>query len=141
MTDFVLIHGAWHGSWCWTRVRRLLAAGAHRVFTPTLTGVGERSHLLSRDVGLDTHVADVANLMIWEDLRDIVLVGHSYGGVVVRHVADRMPDRIRSLPYPKSRSIRSRSPATSSASSAARSARPSPCWSRKNCLPAIAACW
>jgi pimeloyl-ACP methyl ester carboxylesterase len=68
MTDYVLIHGAWHGSWCWTRVRRLLAAGAHRVFTPTLTGVGERSHLLSRDVGLDTHVADVANLMIWEDL-------------------------------------------------------------------------
>ncbi|HEX3395476.1 MAG TPA: alpha/beta fold hydrolase, partial [Steroidobacteraceae bacterium] len=59
MTDYVLIHGAWHGSWCWTRVRHLLAAGAHRVFTPTLTGVGERSHLLSRDVGLDTHVADV----------------------------------------------------------------------------------
>jgi pimeloyl-ACP methyl ester carboxylesterase len=80
-------------------VRRLLAAGAHRVFTPTLTGVGERAHLLSRDVGLDTHVADVANLMIWEDLRDVVLVGHSYGGVVVRHVADRIPDRIRSLVY------------------------------------------
>jgi len=99
MTDYVLIHGAWHGSWCWARVRRLLAAGAHRVFTPTLTGVGERSHLLSRDVGLDTHVADVANLMIWEDLRDIVLVGHSYGGFVARHVADRMPDRIRSLIY------------------------------------------
>src|SRR5713226_7268383 len=54
MTDYVLIHGAWHGSWCWARVRRLLAAGAHRVFTPTLTGVGERSHLLSREVGLDT---------------------------------------------------------------------------------------
>ena len=99
MTDYVLIHGAWHGSWCWARVRRLLAAGAHRVFTPTLTGVGERSHLLSRDVGLDTHVADVANLMIWENLRDIVLIGHSYGGVVARHVADRMPDRIRSLIY------------------------------------------
>ena len=99
MTDYVLIHGAWHGSWCWTRVRRLLAAGAHRVFTPTLTGLGERSHLLSRDVGLDTHVADVANLMIWEDLRDIVLVGASYGGIVARHVADRMPDRIRSLVY------------------------------------------
>ncbi len=67
------------------------------MFTPTLTGVGERSHLLSRDVDLDTHVADVANLMIWEDLRDVVLVGHSYGGCVVRQVADRMPDRIRSL--------------------------------------------
>src|SRR5260370_36369022 len=99
MTDFILIHGAWHGSWCWTRVHRLLAAGGHRVFTPTLTGLGERSHLLSRDVGLDTHVADAANLMIWEDLRETVLVGHSYGGAVVRHVADRMPERIRSLIY------------------------------------------
>src|SRR5258708_39531274 len=99
MTDYVLIHGAWHGSWCWARVRRLLAAGAHRVFTPTLTGVGERFHLLSRDVGLDTHVADVANLMIWENLRDIVLVGHSYGGVVVRQGAGRLPDPIRSLIY------------------------------------------
>jgi pimeloyl-ACP methyl ester carboxylesterase len=99
MTDFVLIHGAWHGSWCWARVRRRLAAEAHRVFTPTLTGLGERSHLLSRDVDLDTHVTDVANLTIWEDLRDIVLVGHSYGGLVARHVADRMPERIRSLVY------------------------------------------
>ncbi len=79
-------------------MRHLLAAEAHGVFTP-LTGVGERSHLLSRDVGLDTHIADVANLMIWEDLRDIVLVGHSYGGVVVRHVADRLSNRIRSLIY------------------------------------------
>ena len=68
-------------------------------FMTTLTGLGERSHLLSRDVGLDTHIADVANLMIWEDLRDIVLVGASYGGIVARHVADRMPDRIRSLVY------------------------------------------
>ena len=99
MTDYVLIHGGWHGSWCWTRVRRLLVAEGHRVFTPTLTGIGERSHLLSRDVGLDTHIADVANLMIWEDLRDIVLVGHSYGGVVARHVADQMAGRIRSLVY------------------------------------------
>jgi pimeloyl-ACP methyl ester carboxylesterase len=63
MTDYVLIHGAWHGSWCWAHVRRLLAAGAHRVFTPTLTGVGERSHLLSRDVDLDTHIADAARLL------------------------------------------------------------------------------
>src|SRR4030088_2069246 len=99
MTDFILIHGAWRGSWPWPRVRRLLSAGARGVSSPTLTGVGERSHLLSRDVGLDTHVADVANLMIWEDLRDIVLVGASYGGIVARHVADRMPDRVRSLVY------------------------------------------
>jgi hypothetical protein len=68
-------------------VRHLLAAKAHGVFTPTLTGVGERSHLLSRDVGLDTHVADVANLMIWENLRDVVLVGHSYGGLWCRSSA------------------------------------------------------
>jgi pimeloyl-ACP methyl ester carboxylesterase len=99
MTDYVLIHGAWHGSWCWTRVRRLLAAEGHRVFTPTLTGLGERSHLLCREVGLDTHIADLANLMIWEELRDIVLLGHSYGGIIARHVADRMPERIRLLVY------------------------------------------
>jgi pimeloyl-ACP methyl ester carboxylesterase len=99
MTDFVLVHGAWHGGWCWARVRRLLAQQGHGVFTPTLTGLAERSHLLSRQVDLETHIADVANLLVWEDLRDIVLVGHSYGGVIVRHVADRMRDRIRSLVY------------------------------------------
>src|SRR6195256_2753188 len=94
-----MIHGAWHGSWCWKRVRDLLTAEGHRVFTPTLTGLGERCHLLSRDVGLDTHIMDVVNLLIWEELRDIVLIGHSYGGIVVRHVADRLPDRVRSLVY------------------------------------------
>ncbi|MGY3607483.1 MULTISPECIES: alpha/beta fold hydrolase [unclassified Bradyrhizobium] len=99
MTDYVLIHGAFHGSWCWTRVRRLLASKGHRVFTPTLTGLGEPSHLLSPEVSLGTHIADVTNLMVWEELRDIVLVGHSYAGFVVRHVADRMSDRIRSLIY------------------------------------------
>jgi pimeloyl-ACP methyl ester carboxylesterase len=99
MTDFVLVHGAWHGSWSWSRVRDLLATQGHRVFTPTLTGLGERSHLLSRDVGLDTHIADVTSLMRWEELGDVVLVGHSYGGIVVRHVADQMPDRVRALVY------------------------------------------
>src|ERR1700716_2321163 len=94
-----MIHGAWHGSWCWKRVRDLLTAEGHRIFTPTLTGLGERCHLLSRDVGLDTHIMDVVNLLIWEDLRDIVLIGHSYGGTVVRHVVDRLPDRVRSLVY------------------------------------------
>src|SRR3982074_954430 len=94
-----MIHGAWHDSWCWKRVRDLLTAEGHRVFTPTLTGLGERGHLLSRDVGLDTHIMDVVNLLIWEDLRDIVLIGHSYGGIVVRHVVDRLPDRVRSLVY------------------------------------------
>src|SRR5712672_1898240 len=99
MTDYVLIHGAWHGSWCWARVRRLLAAGAHRVFTPTLTGVGERSHLLSRHVNLDTHIGDVVNLIRWEELSDVVLCGHSYGGCVVSGVADRVPNRIGALVY------------------------------------------
>ena len=99
MTDFVLVHGAWHGSWCWARVRDRLTAAGHRVFTPTLTGLGERSHLLSPDVGLDMHILDVANLIRWEGLHDIVLVGHSYGGVVVRHVADRMAEHVRALVY------------------------------------------
>ena len=99
MADFVLVHGAWHGSWCWKRLRDVLRTSGHRVFTPTLTGLGERSHLLSRDIGLQTHVADVANLLVWEELNNIVLVGHSYGGIVVRNVADRMPERIGALVY------------------------------------------
>lgn len=99
MTDFVLVHGAWHGSWCWARVRDLLAAQGHRVFTPTLSGLGERSHLLSPAIDIETHVLDVANLIRWEELCDIVLVGHSYGGVIVRHVADRLPERIATLVY------------------------------------------
>src|SRR3989441_11200796 len=99
MTSFVLIHGAWHGSWCWKRVRRLLQAQGHDVFTPTLTGVGERSHLLSRDVNLETHILDVVNLIRWEELSDIVLCGHSYGGCVINGVAERVPGRIRFLVY------------------------------------------
>ncbi|MDE1993840.1 MAG: alpha/beta hydrolase [Rhizobiaceae bacterium] len=99
MPDIVLVHGAWHGSWCWKRVRNILAAGGHQVYTPTLTGLADRRHLLSRDVGLKTHVADVANLIEFEDLRDVVLVGHSYGGAVVTCVADQLSDRISSLIY------------------------------------------
>jgi pimeloyl-ACP methyl ester carboxylesterase len=99
MTHYLLVHGAWHGGWCWGRVRQRLTAQGHQVFTPTLTGLADRSHLLSREVGLETHVQDVANLITWEILSDVVLVGHSYAGTVVRHVADRMPDRIRSLVY------------------------------------------
>src|SRR4051812_33029796 len=99
VTDYVLVHGAWCGSWIWKRVRDRLAAAGHRVFTPTLTGLGERSHLLDRRLGVQTHIDDVANLLVWEDLRDVVLVGHSYAGFVVRHIADRMPERLRSLVY------------------------------------------
>jgi pimeloyl-ACP methyl ester carboxylesterase len=99
MATFVLVHGAWHGSWCWKRVRKALQAQGHDVFTPTLTGVGERSHLLSRQVNLDTHISDVENLMRWEDLSEVVLCGHSYGGCVIGGVADRVPERIRALVY------------------------------------------
>ena len=96
---FVLVHGAWHGSWCWSRVRRLLQQQGHDVFTPTLTGVGERSHLLSEQVDLQTHILDVLNLVEWEELNDFVLCGHSYGGMIVTAVADRIPERLRSLVY------------------------------------------
>ena len=99
MSTFVLVHGAWHGSWCWKRVRLLLQAQGHQVFTPTLTGVGERSHLLSPHIGLETHIDDVVNLIRWEELTGVVLCGHSYGGCVIRGAADRVPGRIGSLVY------------------------------------------
>ena len=99
MPTFVLVHGAWHGSWCWKRVRKALQAHGHEVFTPTLTGVGERSHLLAPQVNLDTHIDDVVNLIQWEELSDVVLCGHSYGCCVISGVTDRIPDRIRELVY------------------------------------------
>jgi len=99
MATFVLVHGAWHGSWCWKRVRRALQARGHDVFTPTLTGVGERSHLLSRDVNLETHIDDITNVIRWEELSDVVLCGHSYGGAVISGVADRVPKQIGALVY------------------------------------------
>ena len=77
---FLLIHGAWHGGWCWRRVSDLLEKKGHKVFSPTLTGVGERSHLMSKDINLDTHITDIVNVIKWEDLEDICLVVHSYGG-------------------------------------------------------------
>jgi pimeloyl-ACP methyl ester carboxylesterase len=94
---FVLVHGAWHGGWCWRQVRPLLKG--HEVFTPSLTGLGERSHLARPDVDLDTHIADVVSLLEMEDLRDVVLVGHSYGGMVITGAADRAHQRIRRLVY------------------------------------------
>ncbi len=96
---FVLVHGAWHGGWCWRRVAdRLLAAG-HRVYCPTLTGLGERAHLLAPAVGLDTHIADVVGLLEAEELAEVVLVGHSYAGIVITGVADRVKARLRRLVY------------------------------------------
>jgi pimeloyl-ACP methyl ester carboxylesterase len=99
MTTFVLVHGAWHGSWCWKRVRKALQSAGHDVFTPTLTGVADRSHLASPEVDLDTHIADVANLIRWEELDDVVLCGHSYAGCVISGVADKVPERIGALVY------------------------------------------
>jgi len=99
MATFVLVHGAWHGSWCWAPVRRALIAQGHQVFTPTLTGVGERSHLLSRDIDLQVHVDDIANLIRWEELDEVILCGHSYGGCVIGGAADAVPDRIAALVY------------------------------------------
>jgi pimeloyl-ACP methyl ester carboxylesterase len=99
MVDFVLVHGTWGGGWQWGAVAARLRAAGHRVFTPTLTGLGEREHLVTPATGLDTHIDDVANVMAWEGLRDIVLAGTSYGGLVISGVADRMPERIRTLVY------------------------------------------
>jgi pimeloyl-ACP methyl ester carboxylesterase len=91
---FVLVHGAWHGGWCWRRVADRLRGRGHAVFAPTLTGLGERAHLLGPAVNLDTHIADVTNLIHHEELRDVVLVGHSYGGFVISGVAERMEGTI-----------------------------------------------
>ena len=96
----VLVHGAWHGGWCYRDVARLLRALGHEVYTPTLTGLGERSHLQQLiAVNLETHVQDIINVVLWEDLTEIVLVGHSYGGMVITGVADRLPERIARLVY------------------------------------------
>jgi pimeloyl-ACP methyl ester carboxylesterase len=99
MATFVLVHGAWHGGWCWRRVTPLLRAAGHEVHAPTLTGLGERAHLLTPAVDLETHVRDVLGLLDCEDVTDAVLVGHSYGGMVVTAVADRTPERLAHVVY------------------------------------------
>lgn len=96
---FVLVHGAWHGGWCWRRVADRLHSAGHVVFTPTLTGLGERSHLMRAGIDLSTHIADVVNVMKWERLTDVVLCGHSYGGMVISGVAEQMPSAIRSIVF------------------------------------------
>jgi len=99
MTTYVLVHGAWHGGWCWRRVSDRLTAAGHRVFCPTLTGLGERSHLLSREVNLTTHIQDVVAVLESEELNEVVLVGHSYGGIVITGVAARAKARLKQLVY------------------------------------------
>lgn len=99
MATYVLDHGANHGGWCWQRVVQFLRDAGHNVYTPTLTGMGERAHLLSRQVGLDTHVQDVLGLLSYEDLCDVVLVGHSYAGMVLSALAEEATDRLAHLVY------------------------------------------
>lgn len=91
---FVLIHGAWHGGWCWAEVASRLQAAGHRVYAPSLTGLADRAHLFGAQVGLATHVEDVVRFIEWEGLDGCVLVGHSYGGNVISGVADRLRERV-----------------------------------------------
>jgi pimeloyl-ACP methyl ester carboxylesterase len=95
----VIVHGAWGGAWAFKKVDALLRQKGFEVYRPQLTGQGERVHLARPDIGLSTHIEDVVNTILYEDLRDIVLVGHSYGGMVISGVADRVPDRIKRLVY------------------------------------------
>ncbi len=96
---YVLVHGAYGGGWIWRDVAEGLRKQGHQVFTPTQTGLGERSHLMSRQITVDTHIEDVANVIETNELKDVILVGHSYGGIAVTGVADRMPERIRHIVY------------------------------------------
>ncbi|MBN9410525.1 MAG: alpha/beta hydrolase [Burkholderiales bacterium] len=99
MAHFVLVHGAWHGAWCWQRVVQRLAPAGHRVHAVTLTGLGDRAHLLSRDITLNTHVQDVMATLEAEELQDVVLAVHSYAGMLGTAVADLAPGRLRHLVY------------------------------------------
>jgi pimeloyl-ACP methyl ester carboxylesterase len=99
MATFVLVHGAMHGGWCWQRVTPLLRAAGHEAYTPTLTGLGERAHLAHPGIDLNTHIQGVLGVLDYEDLDEVVLVGHSYGSAVVTGVADRLPGRIAHLVY------------------------------------------
>jgi pimeloyl-ACP methyl ester carboxylesterase len=99
MATLVLVHGAFEGGWCWGAVARRLRAAGHEVVTPTLTGSGERFHLLSREVSLETHLRDLDAVLTYEDLREVILVGHSYGGTVVTGAAARNPERVARIVY------------------------------------------
>lgn len=99
MANFVLVHGAWHGGWCYRDTAKALRGMGHTVFTPTHTGVGERAHQASEAITLETHIRDVAGCIEAEELNDVILCGHSYGGMVITGLADRMPERIKALAY------------------------------------------
>ncbi|HSW03587.1 alpha/beta fold hydrolase [Aquabacterium sp.] len=99
MATFVLVHGAWHGGWCYRDTARALRAAGHDVFTPTHTGVGERAHQAGENITLETHIRDVCGCIEAEELSNVILCGHSYGGMVITGVADRLAERIQSLVY------------------------------------------
>lgn len=99
MATLVLVHGGWTGGWCWQYVRRRLCAAGHDAFTPTLTGLGERVHLAQPGVDLALHILDVVNVLEAEDLQDVILAGHSYGGMVITGVAEHVPGRLAHLVY------------------------------------------
>lgn len=99
MANFLLVHGAWHGAWCWRDVSSELAKGGHRVHAVTLTGVGERRHLMSSLITLETHIADVCGALEAEEMSDVTLVAHSYAGMLGTAIADRQPQRLRRLVY------------------------------------------
>src|SRR5260221_10451578 len=96
---FVLAHGSWHGGWCWKRVADRLRAKGHDVYTPSYTGMGDRVHLLNKEITIDTFVEDIEQVIQSEELTEVVLVGHSFGGVPISGVADRIPNRIARLVY------------------------------------------
>ncbi|WP_019938050.1 alpha/beta fold hydrolase [Bordetella sp. FB-8] len=96
---YVLVHGAWHGGWCWDVVARILRTHGHRVFTPTLTGLGERAHLLTPQTGLQTFIQDLVDVLDHNDVSNAILVGHSFGGLSLIGAADRVPQRIRQLVF------------------------------------------
>ena len=96
---YVLAHGSWHGGWCWRPVAERLAAAGHRVYAPSYTGMGDRAHLLSRSITIDTFVEDLVQVIQTEELNDVILVGHSFGGIPITGVADRIPERLAHLVY------------------------------------------
>src|SRR5262249_57232345 len=99
MATFVVAHGAWSSAWAWKKMRPLIRAAGHELWTPSYTGLGERAHLANPAIDLDTHIADVIGVLEMEDLRDIVLIGHSYGGMVATGVADRARSRVAQVVY------------------------------------------
>ena len=99
MANYVLVHGSWLGGWCWQRVTPLLTAAGHNVLAPSLTGLGDRTHVGHGVIDLDLHIKDISALLEWEDLTEVILVGHSYAGMVITAVGDRMPERVAHLFY------------------------------------------